>query len=88
MVRRTFFGKLQRIVHLKVPASQELHLDEPEDVLLALVRTCDAEQDEYGYWKYSDSGSLGFVDLTTIKHVIGRVYDQDEWYIIDRTGQN
>ena len=87
MMTKTFFAELHRIIHLKVPASKDLHLDEREEVFLALVKTCKAEQDENGYWKYSNLGGLEFIDLATIKCTVGRIYDRDAWYIIDRSGQ-
>ena len=87
MVMRTFFAELHRIVRLKVPASEDLHLDKREEVFLALVKTCKAQQDEYGNWKYSSLGGFEFIDLATIKCTVGRVYDRDAWYIVDRSGQ-
>jgi len=87
MVKKIFFAELHRIVRLKVPASEDLHLGGDEEIFLALVKTCKAEQDEYGYWKYSSLGGFEFIDLTTITCTVGRVYNQDSWYIIDRSNQ-
>ena len=87
MVTRIFFAELHRIIHLKVPANEDLYLGECEEIFLALVKTCKAEQDKHGYWKYSSLGGLEFIDLVTIRCTIGRVYDQGTWYIIDRSGQ-
>jgi len=87
MVKQMFFAELHRIVRLKVPASEDLYLGKCEEVFLALVKTCKAELDEYGYWKYSSLGGFEFIDLATIKCTVGRVYDRDAWYIIDRSGQ-
>ena len=87
MMKKTFFAELHRIVRLRVPASEDLHLDESEELFLALVKTCKVEQDEHGYWKYSSLGGFEFIDLATIKCTVGRVYDRDAWYIVDRSGQ-
>lgn len=87
MMKRTFFAELHRIIRLKLPASGDLHLDEHKDIFLALVKTCKADQDECGHWKYSNLGGFEFIDLTTIKSTVGRIYDRDAWYIIDRSGQ-
>ena len=87
MVGRTFFAELHRIVRLEVPANEDLYLDEREEILLALVKTCKAEQDEHGHWKYSNLGGFEFIDLATIRCTVGRIYDRDAWYIIDRSGQ-
>ena len=87
MMNKIFFAELHRIVRLKMPANEDLHLSEPEEVFLALVKTCKAEQDEYGYWKYSNLGGLEFIDLATIRSTVGRVYDRSSWYIIDRSSE-
>lgn len=87
MVKKTFFAELHRIVRLDVPANQELYLSEREELVLALVKTCKAEQDEHGFWKYSSLGGFEFIDLATIRCVLGRVYDRDAWYIIDRSNE-
>jgi len=87
MMKKTFFAELHRIIRLKLPASEDLCLDEPEEVYLALVKTCKAEQDEHGYWKYSSLGGFEFIDLATITCTVGRIFDRDAWYLIDRSGQ-
>ena len=87
MMKKMFFAELHRIVRLKLSASEELFLDECKEVFLALVKTCKAEQDEYGYWKYSNLGGFEFIDLAMIKCTVGCVYDRDAWYIVDRSGQ-
>lgn len=87
MIKKEFFAELHRIICLNIPANEDLYLDKHEEVFLALVKTCKAEQDECGYWKYSNLGGFEFIDLATIKCTVGRVYDRDAWYIIDRTGQ-
>jgi hypothetical protein len=87
MIKRFFFAELHRIVRLNIAPNEDLQLDEHEEILLALVKTCKAEQDEHGFWRYSNLGGLEFIDLATIKCTVGRVHDRDAWYIIDRSGQ-
>jgi len=87
MMKKMFFTELHRIVRLKLPASKDLHLDKYEEVFLALIKTCKVEQDEYGYWKYMSLRGFKFIDLATIKCTVGHIYDQDAWYIVDRSGQ-
>ena len=87
MIERTFFAELHRIICVKIPASEDLRLHECEEIFLALVRTCKSERDEHGHWKYSNLGGFEFIDLTTIRHTVGRVYDRGAWYIIDRSGE-
>ena len=86
MIKKTFFAELHRIIRIKIPASEDLHLHEREEIFLALVKTCKSEQDQYGFWKYSNLGGFEFIDLTTIKYSVGCVYDRGTWYIVDRGG--
>ena len=87
MVEKTFFAELHRIICVNIPANNDLHLDEDEEVFFALVRTCKAEQNEYARWKYSSLGGFEFIDLATVKCTVGCIYDRDAWYIIDRSAQ-
>lgn len=87
MVKKTFFAELHRIICVKMPASEELHLHKCEEIFLALVKTCKTEQDEHGYCKYSSLGGFEFIDLATVRCTVGRVYDRGTWYILDRSGE-
>jgi hypothetical protein len=87
MVKKMFFAELHRLVRLEISASEDLHLREREEVFLALVKTCKAEQNQHGHWRYSDLGGLEFIDLSTIVCTVGRVYNRGAWYIIDRNGE-
>ena len=87
MVKRTFFAELHRLIQLKISTSEDLHLRECEEVFLALVKTCKADQDQHGHWKYSNLGGFEFIDLSTIVCTVGRVFDRGLWYIIDRNGE-
>ena len=86
MIKKTFFAELHHIIHIKIPVSEDLHLCECEEIFLALVKTCKSEQDQYGFWKYSNLRGFEFINLVTIKYSVGRVYDQGTWYIVDRGG--
>ena len=81
---KTFFGELQRVVALDVPRSKELHLSDLETIVLALVRTCDAEKGEDGLWRYTRFRNRELVDLTAIRCLVGRVRDGEKWVMIDR----
>jgi len=83
---RTYFGELQQIFSIKVPQSSQLHLDEPETLFLAAVKECDVCFSEDGFWEFSTARKLVVVDLGTIQCVVGRIYDQGKWIIIDRSG--
>lgn len=87
LVQQTFFGELQRVVQLDLPKSFEIHQPQDEIVLLAHIKTCDATENEDGFWEYSTiKPSPHFVDLNTIVCVVGRVYDRGRWSFVDRSG--
>ena len=81
---KTFFGELERVVALDVPRSMDLHLSNSETVILALVKTCNAEKGEDGLWRYTRFRNREFVDLTAIRCLVGRVQNGEKWVIIDR----
>jgi hypothetical protein len=86
-VQQTFFGELQRIVRLDLPKSATIHQPQDETVLLTHVRTCDAIENEDGFWEYSTlKPSPHFMDLNTVVCVVGRVRDRGGWTFIDRSG--
>jgi len=72
LVQQTSFGELQRVVQLNLPRSPELHQPQDETVLLAHIKTCDAIENEDGFWEYSTLRPVPhFVDLKAIACVIG-----------------
>ncbi|KAF9779868.1 hypothetical protein BJ322DRAFT_1012870 [Thelephora terrestris] len=87
MVKKVFFTELHRIICVNIPANRELHLGEHEQLYLALVKTCKAEQDEYGFWRYLSLGGFEFIDFSTIRCTVGRIYDRNAWYIVDRSSE-
>lgn len=87
LVQQSFFGELQRVVQLDLPKSLEIHLPEGETILLAHIKTCDATENEDGFWEYSTmKPSPHFMDLKTVVCVVGRVFDRGRWTFIDRSG--
>ena len=87
MVKKMFFAELHRLIRLEIPASEDLHLHGHEDIFLALVKTCKAEQGHHGHWRYSNLGGFEFIDLSTIVCTVGRVFNQGAWYIVDRNSE-
>ena len=83
---QTHFGELQQIFSIKVPQSSQLCLDEPQTLFLAAVKECDASFSEDGFWEFSTARKLTVIDLGTIQCVVGRIYDQGKWIIVDRSG--
>ena len=87
LISQTFFGELQRVVRLDLPRSREIHQPQDKTVLLAHVKTCEAVENEDGFWEYSSmKPSPHFMDLNTIVCVVGRVRDRGHWTFVDRSG--
>ena len=86
MVLQTFFGELQRIVKIDVPATPQLNLGEPQALFFAIVKQCNATQSREGFWEYIKLGGLEAVNLGLIQCVVGRIFDRGKWVIIDRSG--
>ena len=87
MVLKTFFGELQRIVNIDLPATPSLHLKEPVSLFYAIVKQCKAKKSRDGFWEYKDLGGLEAVDIGLIQCVVGQIFDQGNWVIIDRSGE-
>ena len=87
MTLGTFFGELQRIVKIDLPATPHLNLKDPQTVFYAIVKQCNAEQSRGGFWEYKHLGGLEAVDLGLIQCVVGRIFDRGKWVIVDRSGE-
>jgi hypothetical protein len=86
MVLGTFFGELQQIVKIDVPAMSQLNLEEPQTLFFAIIKQCNATRSREGFWEYIKLGGLEAVDIGLIQCVVGRIFDQGKWVIIDRSG--
>ena len=85
MVLKTYFGELQRIIKINVPATSELNIKEPQALFFAIVKQCKATRRE-GFWEYTTLGGLEAVDIGLVQCVVGRIFDRGKWVIIDRSG--
>ena len=81
-----FFGQLQNIFVIKIPASPALKLEETT-LILAAVRTCanPRMKGENDIYYYSREGHLEVIDISCVQCLVGRVKDGSEWAIIDRS---
>lgn len=81
---QNFFGQLQRILVLDLPSTLQLNLATPTTIILALIKNVKATLTNNIYY-YKGPGVDEVVDLTTVQCVVGRIWDRDEWAIIDRS---
>ncbi|KAG9090543.1 hypothetical protein FRC06_000997, partial [Ceratobasidium sp. 370] len=90
LVRKSHYGQVQHVFRLRLPPKIPGNPgNKPRTLLLALVYEAKTKvQSTYDYEVVSYSGELSkgeVVDVATIQCVVGRVFDQKEWWIIDRT---
>lgn len=88
MVLQSFFGELQRVVKIDVPATPQLNLKEPQTLFFAIVKQCNATRSKDGFWEYTVLGGLEAVDIGLVQCVVGRVFDRGKWVIVDRSGDH
>ena len=86
MVLSTFFGELQRIVKIDIPAVPRLNLNQPQTLFFVILKQCNAAQNKDGFWEYAKLGGLEAVDVGLVQCVVGRIFDRGKWFIIDRSG--
>ena len=85
-----FFGQVQHLFAFDIGPSQELGLEEPENIILAAICTCaDAKVLSAGgsIYYYTHEGSLEVIDVECIQCGVGRIKDGDRWAIVDRSGK-
>jgi hypothetical protein len=84
---QVFFGQLQRIFVISIPASPALGLKQRTALVLAAIRTCANPQmkGENGIYYYTREGHLEVVDVNCVQCLVGRVKDGNEWAIVDRS---
>jgi hypothetical protein len=75
MVLETFFGELQLIIKIDLPATPGLNLEEPMTLLYAVVKQCKAKKSKEGFWEYKELGGLEVIDIRLIQCVVDRVFD-------------
>ena len=88
---KTFYGQIQHIFHVRMPATDDLHLDKPENLLLASIKNCPIEQHNVNdldmHYYRNEEGYTEVVDISAIQCLVGRVFDRGWWTIIDRSGK-
>ncbi|KAF9053489.1 hypothetical protein BJ165DRAFT_1339455, partial [Panaeolus papilionaceus] len=81
---REFFGQLKRILVIHVRATPHLNIPKSRNIVLALVQIAVTENVN-GFHSFKRMGKLDLVDLSTVRCVVGRVWDREQWTIVDRS---
>ncbi|KAJ7131920.1 hypothetical protein C8R46DRAFT_924112 [Mycena filopes] len=88
-VPTTFYGQLQNIFVVKLPAADELQLQTETTLILAAVRPCIITmKNDLDMHYYKKDGGVEVVDMSCIQCLVGRfkTTDKKTWVIIDRSG--
>jgi len=88
-VPETFYGQLQHIFVVRLPAAIQRLLGDsnPEILILGAIFTCNIEEkNDLDMHYYKTHGRTEVVDITTIQCLVGRIKDRGSWTIIDRSG--
>ncbi|KZV84260.1 hypothetical protein EXIGLDRAFT_624518 [Exidia glandulosa HHB12029] len=89
-VRKEYFGQLQYIYILPLPALPKYKQREPQTLLLACVTDCAGLSQPNSVGVRYHSGKMGtsqVIDLASVECVIGRVEDRGQVAIIDRSNE-
>jgi hypothetical protein len=72
-----------------MPATEDLHLEKPENLILASIKNCPIERhnDLDMHYYQNEDGYTEVVDITAIQCLVARVFDRGWWTIIDRSGK-
>jgi hypothetical protein len=86
---KTFYGQIQHIILIRLPATQDLRLIKPETVILASIKNCAIKysNDLDMHFYQSEEGYTELVDIATVQCLVGRVFDRGWWTVIDRSGK-
>ncbi|KAJ2924111.1 hypothetical protein H1R20_g12985, partial [Candolleomyces eurysporus] len=87
-VYKHFYGQLQYLYRIQVPAVPEFGLSEPEVVVLGSVKRCRITRShgELDIHFYKDDAETDYVDIAAIQCLVGRVSWRNKWAIFDRSG--
>lgn len=82
----TFFGRLDRVFILELPANPALSLQDATSLLLMDVKICNTQQDRYGFYEYSTYRNSEIIDGEAIRALVGRIQDRGKWVFVRRKG--
>jgi hypothetical protein len=82
-----FFGQLQHIFVVSLPASLPLSLKQWTTIILATIPICSNPwmQSNNGMHYYSREGHLEVVDMECVQCLVGQVKVSNEWVIVNRS---
>lgn len=88
-VRRTFFGRLNRIITFECsPLGKTLTAPRGENrpFVLLDVDPCKATRDTYGFYQYNTFDTAAVIDAKCAQAVVGRIPEGNGWVFVQRNG--
>jgi hypothetical protein len=83
---KSFYGQLENILVICLPATAQLALATETTLILAGIRQCEIDStNSMGMSLYSKMGRFEVVDMTCVQCLVGRVQNNKRWAIIDRS---
>ncbi|EKM74305.1 hypothetical protein AGABI1DRAFT_48245, partial [Agaricus bisporus var. burnettii JB137-S8] len=79
-----FYGQLKRILVLELPPLPRFSLNTPTTIFFAVVQRLNTVAEHNNIY-YRDVGPIEVIDLNTVECLVGRVWDQNLWAIVDRS---
>jgi len=79
-----FFGQLKWLLVLELLAAPQLQLTNLTTIILAVIQSVKQTLENNIYY-YKEVGVIEAVDLTTVDCVVGRIWDQGRWAIVDQS---
>ncbi|KAF9070517.1 hypothetical protein BDP27DRAFT_1220576, partial [Rhodocollybia butyracea] len=87
--KQSFYGQLQHILVVTLPAAEELGLNSQTTFVLAAIHRCQVQATSHsGAAYYEQMGALEVVDMSAVQCLIGRIEAVNDMrnFVIDRTG--
>lgn len=89
-ISKSFFGQLQHILVVRLPAIPAIAVPEPVVLFLAGIRSCQLEaKNSLNMPYYWSMGSFEVVDMSCVQCLVARIPEtesQKRWAIVDRSG--
>jgi hypothetical protein len=83
---KSFYGQLQNILVVHLPATPQLALDSEATLILAGIRQCVVTAtNSMGMLFYAKMGPFEVVDMSCVMCLVGRIQTDGRWAIIDRS---
>lgn len=85
---QSFYGRLENILVIRLPATPQLDLDTESLLMLTGVRQCEVTAtNSMDMPYYSKMGRFEVVDMSCVQCLVGRIQKDKQWAIIDRSGK-